>query len=564
MIEKKLEKTINQAAVKLFSQEEVLFEIPKNRAHGDYSTNIALRIGKKEKKDPLKVALEISQLIEKDSDIEKVEVLAPGFINFFLSSEFLSKELIKISEQAEKYGSSQSEKTIVIDYSSPNIAKSFGVGHLRSTIIGQAIYNIYSFLGWKCIGDNHLGDWGTQFGKLIYQIRDKKLKNSKNRKETLNLLTVEEMEKLYVDFHKQAEIDPELENQGRFWFEKLESGDQEAREIWQVCVSVSKKEFQRIYDILGIKIDNSFGESFYSEMIPGVVEEMKKKKVIQESEKALIVDFNDEMPSIIVVKSDGATTYLARDLATIKYRIEKWNPDLIVYEVGSDQSLYFQQLFKTAELLKWKKREEFVHVAHGLVRWKHGKFSTRKGDTIHLEEILNQAIEKSLLILDKSEFSQKEKQEIACMVGIGAVKYNDLSQHYQKDIVFDWDKILNLKGNSGPYLQYTYARCQSVLKKAGFSLTKDFFSFEDQEKEVVRELVKFPLVVKEAGQKFSPNILCSFLFDLAQKYNSFYNSNQIIQKDKEVQEKRLIITKAVAQVLSNGLELLGIETPQRM
>jgi arginyl-tRNA synthetase len=564
MIEKKLEKAINQAVVKLFSQEEVLFEIPKNREHGDYSTNIALRIGKKEKKDPLKVALEISQLIEKDSDIERIEVLAPGFINFFLSSKFLSKELIKISEQAGEYGSSQENKTIVIDYSSPNIAKSFGVGHLRSTIIGQAIYNIYSFLGWKCIGDNHLGDWGTQFGKLIYQIREKKLKNSKNRKETLNLLTVDEMEKLYVDFHKQAEINPELENQGRFWFEKLESGDQEAREIWQVCVSASKKEFQRIYDILGVKIDNSFGESFYSEMIPDVVKEMKKKKVIQESEKALIVDFNDEMPSIIVVKSDGATTYLARDLATIKYRIEKWNPDLIVYEVGSDQSLYFQQLFKTAELLKWKKKEEFVHVAHGLVRWKHGKFSTRKGDTIHLEEILNQAIEKSLLILDKSEFSQKEKQEIARMVGIGAVKYNDLSQHYQKDIVFDWDKILNLKGNSGPYLQYTYARCQSVLKKADFSLTKDVFSFEDQEKEVVRELVKFPLIVKEAGQKFSPNILCSFLFDLAQKYNSFYNSNQIIQKDKEVQEKRLIITKAVAQVLSNGLELLGIETPQRM
>jgi arginyl-tRNA synthetase len=572
MNQDQLQKIVEKAIKKQFPELDLAFSIetPRSETHGDYSTNIAFKVAREIKGNPIEIAKQIAESIEKDKNFSKIQVLEPGFINFFLSDSFFEKEVFEILEKKEKYGSSsEKNKVVVIDYSSPNIAKSFGIGHLRSTVIGQALYNIYRFRGWKCIGDNHLGDWGTQFGKLIYQIKEKKLKNVKEKKKVLEELTIKELEKLYVDFHKEAQDNPDLEKQGRFWFEKLESGDKEAQEIWQVCVETSKKEFDRIYDLLNVKIDYAFGESFYSQMIPEVVAELKKKNIAVKSQGALIVSFDDNKPPIIVVKSDGATTYLARDLATIKYRIKKWNPDLFIYEVGVDQSLYFKQLFETAEKLNWKNKESFVHVAHGLVRWKGGKFSTRKGETIHLEEVLNQAIDKSFEIIEQSKnvqnLSLEQKKETARKIGIGAVKYNDLSQGYQKDIVFDWEKMLNLKGDSGPYIQYTFARCQSVLKKSGFEFKKSFsLELEQEEKKVVRELIKFKQAVKDAEENFSPNIVCNFLFSLAQEYNLFYNNNQIIKEEERTRTRRIILTLAVAQVLQNGLNLLGIEAPEKM
>jgi len=541
--------------------------ISDNPEHGDYSANAPLVMAKGLKKSPLKLAKEMVTKIKKRTDwrIEKTEAVAPGFVNFFLTKDYLREELLSIIKEGEHYGaSSEGEgKTVIIDYSSPNIAKSFGIGHLRSTIIGQAIYNIYNFLGWRCIGDNHLGDWGTQFGKLIYQIK------TKGREDDVQNLKIKELEELYVSFHKEAEGDKELEEKGRSWFQKLESGDKEAKEIWEACVETSVKEFSRIYKLLDVKIDLMLGESFYVERAQEIIEEMKAKKIVTESQGALIVKFNDEkLPPIILVKSDGTTTYLARDLAAIKYRMEKWSPDLFIYEVGSDQSLYFKQLFEIGRLLEWDKKTKFVHIAHGLVRWPHGKFSTRRGETIHLEEVLNETIRRALEIgkqsENKTELSREERMIVAEMVGIGAVKYNDLSQHHSRDIIFDWEKMLNLKGNSGPYLQYTLARANSVLEKSsGFNEGEVKTEELNKEEELfLRKIRLFPQRVAEAGQTFSPNIICNFLFEIAQSYNLFYNQHKIIGSENE--GLRVAMTLATIQVLKNGLKLLGILTPKRM
>jgi len=554
-----------------FEIPEIKVEIPREETHGDYATNIALEIGKVLQKDPIKIAENLKeQILKFKSDLfAKIETAKPGFINFFISSSFLAEELKKVLKEKNRYGSSKlgKGKTVVIDYSAPNIAKPFGISHLRSTIIGQAIYNIYKFLGWKCIGDNHLGDWGTQFGKLIVAI--KKWGDEKN----LEDLSIDELERLYVRFHQEAESNLRLEEEGRMWFKRLEEGNKEARRIWQACVDVSLKEFDRIYKLLGIKIDYAFGESFYEGMLKDVIDEAVKKKVAIKSEGAIIIKYpKDELPPAMILKSDGATTYLTRDLATVKYRLKKWKPDLIIYEVGADQTLHFKQLFRAVELLGWAKRGMFFHVAHGLIRLKEGKFSTRKGLTVHLKDVLEEAIERAGEIIEKSEtgsdLSEKERKKIAKIVGIGAVKYNDLSQHYSKDIVFDWDKILNLKGNSAPYLQYTYARCQSVLRKAKFKIDPGkikVLDFNLEEENILRTIYKFPEVIEESAEKFSPNLICNFAFDLAQKYNLFYNYHSIIRAEtEELKIFRLSLTAAVAQVLKNSLSLLGIAVPEKM
>jgi len=548
---------------------EFKVEHPEKKEFGDYSTNLAFLIAKELKERPIEIANKILKSIKKEKIFERVEVKEPGFINFFLSLDFFFEELRKILKEKENYGKSKigKGKTVIIDYSSPNIAKPFGIGHLRSTIIGQALYNIYKFLGYKVIGDNHLGDWGTQFGKLIFAIKawgKKKIKD----------YSIEELEELYVKFHKEAQKNPQLEDEGRKWFKKLAKGDKEARKIWKTLVKISLKEFGRIYKLLGVKFDVVLGESFYEPMAKEIIEKLKKKKILKESQGALIIEFpKKEFPPAIVQKSDGTTTYFARDLATINYRLKRWNPDLIIYEVGADQKLHFQQLFRVAELLGWTKKTKFFHVAHGLYRTKTGKFSTRKGETIHLEDVLEEAVERAKEIIEKSETSrglkEKEKEKVSKIVGIGAVKYNDLSQHPSKDIIFDWEKVLNLKGNSAPYLQYTFVRCQSVLKKAKKFKIENFKlqieKLKKEEIEILREIYKFPEIVKEAAEKFSPNLICNFVFELAKKYNLFYDSYPILKaKDKRVKKFRLILTKSVAQIIKNSFSLLGIQIPKKM
>jgi len=586
----KIRQLVWQAAQKVVGKgkvnfEGVVLEHPEDPAHGDYSTNIALKLRTSHLRGgtlqtPWDLANEIVSAFREQGlpdFIAKIEIAPPGFINIWLATDYLISQIAEVLKKKEKYGNAKvgKGKTLVIDYSSPNIAKPFGVGHLRSTIIGQAIYNLYKFLGWRTIGDNHLGDWGTQFGKLIVAIR-------RWAKKPANRLTISDLEKLYVKFHQQASKKPQLEDEAREWFKKLEEGDKEARKIWKACVEVSLKEFERVYQLLGVKIDYTLGESFYEDKIPEIIKLALRKKIAKKSQGALVIDLSEAgLPPAMLLKSDGATTYLLRDLATIWYRKRRWQPDLYVYEVGADQKLHFQQLFLAASKLGLGKVSQFVHVPHGLIRFEEGKMSTRAGKTVHLEVVLEEAIRRAQKIIQSSQtargLSLRQQTEVAPAVGVGAVKYFDLSHHPTTDIIFDWEKMFRLEGNSAPYLQYTYARCQSVLKKASDNWLASSvqrlvqkpdaspYSLEAEEISILRTIYKFPEVVLEAAGNFSPNLICNYLFDLAGKFNLFYNKWPILKAENPAsRDFRLALTTAVGQVIKNGLSLLGIETLERM
>ena len=542
-------------------------ETPKLSSFGDYATNAALLAGKKLNQPPVHVAQKIKEelsLLSSLSFIEEIKVAPPGFINFYLKPNFLLKASEEIISSRERLVSKTGEgKTVIIDYSSPNIAKPFGVGHLRSTIIGQALYNLYSFLGYKVIGDNHLGDWGTQFGVLIRQV---KLKSP----ERIEDLTIEDLEKLYVEFHREAEKNPRLKEEAREWFKKLEEGDREAREIWQAIVDLSMKEFSRVYKMLGVSFDVSLGESFYQDKMAAVINDAQKKGLLCESRGAKVIFLPGKKTPAMLVKSDGATTYLLRDLAAIKYRQERWQPHLIIYEVGADQTFYFQQLFSVASLLGYCLPESLVHVAHGMILGLEGKFSTRSGKTIHLEAVLEEAIKRARKLTAEAgvakKLSLKEQEKVAQAVGIGAVKYNDLKQNPRTDIIFNWEKMLTLEGNSGPYLQYTAARCFSVLEKSRRRSLENLpkIQLNQEELAIIKLSCHWDEVMVEAAQKFSPNLVADFLYQLAQKYNHFYNQHQILQKDAERESLRLGLTALTAKILEEGLGILGLEVLRKM
>ncbi len=534
---------------------------PHDLQHGDYASNIALVLAEHFHRPPM----DIASLLEKNLDEEKpiwlrkIEVVSPGFINFWLSRDFLEENLKLILSQKNKYGRGKTKKTAVIEYSSPNIAKPFGIGHLRSTIIGQALYNIYQFSGWKCVGLNHLGDWGTQFGKVIVAVRSW----VKDR----SALTLATLEQLYVRFHQEAEKDPTLNDQARQWFKKLEKGDREALSIWKQCTRLSRKEFQRIYQLLNVRIDYTIGESFYLKKAKKVVQEALAKGLAQKSRGALIINLPKIKTPLLLEKSDGTTIYATRDLAAIKYRFQRWHPQLMIWEVGREQELYFQQCFAAARLLDYAPQTKMVHVAHGLVRWEHGKLSTREGKTIHLEEVLTKAIEKASRLIHDSEGSLTalEKKEIARKVGLGAIKFYDLSHSPGKDIIFNWKEVLNLESNSGPYVQYTIVRGKSVLKKAGrVSSSFEVKDLSQDEENILRALIRFPQVVQEAADRFSPNLIANFASALSQSFNLFYQHSPILKAPVEERSFRLSLTQGVVQVLSICLNLLGIEIPTKM
>jgi len=553
-------------------EEEIKVEHPADVNFGDYSTNIAMLLAKQEKANPKELAQKIVNSIDRSDFVEKVGVAGAGFINFYLKPEFLIKEAeninyeIQFRNKLNEYGSG---KTMVIDYSAPNIAKPFGIGHLRSTNIGQAIYNIYKILGWNCIGDNHIGDWGTQYGKLVAAIK-------KWNKKDLDDLTIDDLEKLYVKFHKEAEVDEKLIDDGRDWFAKLEKGDKEAKEIWQKCINISMVEFDKVYRLLGVQIDFVHGESFYEDKLEEITKEIIEKGITKKSEGAIIVEFDDprsggaSMPPAMLQKSNGTTTYFTRDMATIKYRMENWKPNLIIYEVGADQQLHFKQVFKTVEMMDWMPNQGLVHIAHGLIRWTTGKFSTRKGDTIHLSDVIDKAMEKANEVAKKStvvkDLTNEEKGEMIESVAIGAIKFNDLSSDPRKDVIFDWDQIMSLDGDSGPYLQYTYARCKSVLDKTQIKEQKNVNeipeNINDDEMALIKEFYRFEEKIVEASERFSPSVIAEYLLSVARKYNEFYAKNRIIDQKEEV--FRIFLTRTTASVLHTGLYLLGIKTVERM
>ena len=564
------------------STQEFKVEIPENSNFGDYSSNIAMQVASsagKVKKNPREVAEEIVVKLKKNKElqkfIEKIEVANPGFINFWLSKDILLNNMIQIVSETGDYQKRniESGKTVVIDYSSPNIAKSFSIGHLRSTIIGQALINIYQNLGYKTIGDNHLGDWGTQFGKLLYMIDMKKL-GKKN-------LNIEKLEEVYIQFHEEAS-DPkktkEMEDEARKWFKKLEDGDNQARELWKLCVDVSMEEFERIYKVLGVTFDYQYGESFYESEMKLLENDnnVQKHLTLGEDGKSKIINLEKEgIPTpLMFKKSDGGTTYATRDLACLRFRSRKWDPDMVIYEVGAEQTLHFQQVFAAARILGLVSNKVILHhTKHGLYLSPDGKkFRTRKGGVVKLEDILEDAIKRAREIIEKSETSRGIKggeiKEVSEMVGIGAVKYFDLMHSVTSDIVFDWEKIMNLEGNSGPYLQYTFARIQSVLQKAKTKIKKPTINEKDvkkinpEELMLLRTLAQFSGVIFDAAKNYSPNILCGYLFNLAQKFNNFYNQHKIIGNDNE--KFRIILSGAVGQTIKKSLTMLGIKTPARM
>ncbi len=547
-----------------------LVEYPRERTHGDYAANIAMVISKQIGKNPMDTANLLCDRIKIESEkrkkeklLEKVEIAKPGFINFYLSQKTLIMELKNVLKEKNKYGQSKigKGKTIIIDYSGVNIAKPFGIGHLRSTIIGQAIYNLHKFLGYKVIGDNHIGDWGTQFGKLIYAIKEWGDEKEIAEDPVKNLVA------LYIKFHEELEKKPELEEEGRKWFKKLEQGDKEAKRLWKKCVQWSLKEFEKVYKLLGIKIDFTLGESFYEPMLRDIIEEVKRKGIAVKSKGAIIINYpNDALPPLMIEKSDGATLYSTRDLATIKYRKKRFKPDKIIYEVGADQTLHFRQLFWAAELLGWGKRENYIHVVHGMMRLSTGRMRTRKGEIILLEDVLKEAIERSKKLVEEKRPGLKEKEKIAKIIGIGAVKYNDLSRHPSTDIIFDWERILNLQGNSGPYLQYAYARAKSIIRKSGTSRIKVKGEFkEEKEVQLLKQLQRFPEVIELAAENYSPNLICNYLFTLSQDFNTFYESLPVLNAENDdLKITRLALVAATAQVIKNGLNLLGIEVLERM
>jgi arginyl-tRNA synthetase len=561
-IKKEIASIIRQSLAELTKEKvNFLVEEPENESFGDYSSNVALVAAKILKKNPFDLATELVKKINNSKlpEIEKVEMAKPGFINFHLSREYLFSQLEKILDEKEKFSSKNIDlnKKVVVEYSSPNIAKPFTVGHLRSTIIGDAVANLLEANGWKVYRDNHLGDWGTQFGKQIYAIKiwggEKKIEQSEN--------PVKELVNLYVKFHDEAEKNPELEEKAREWFKKLENGDFEARRLWKKCVDWSWKEFEKIYKELGIKFTENgglgYGESFFEDKIKPIIEELRAKKLLQKSEDAELVFYpQDKFPPLMILKKDGATLYSTRDLATDKFRLEKYGKDiLMVNEVGNEQSLYFRQLFELEKMLGWVKDGQRTHIKHGLYRFKDAKMSTRKGNAIWLEDVLEEAEKRAL------NLSSEKDLDVARKVAIGAIKWNDLKRTSEQDIVFDWDEILNMQGNSGPYIQYTYVRTQSVKSKAANSKLPRATQLFPEELPLMKMVYKFPEAVKDAAEKFAPNILCNYLFNLAQKFNFFYQKYKIIESKDD---SRLSLTKAVGSVIKTGLNLLGIQSPEKM
>mgnify|MGYP002560220943 CR=1 FL=1 len=562
IIAKQISKTIDINEEEL----ESYIETPKDSKNGDYAFP-CFRLAKELRKAPPAIANEIKEKIEAVEEIEKIEV-AGGYLNFFINKTILAKEVLEEISKAEQYGKSEigKEKNIVIDYSAPNIAKPFHIGHLRSTVIGGALYNIYKYLGYNVTGVNHLGDYGTQFGKLIegYKMWGKEYDIEKD--------PINELTKIYIRINEACKNDEQILENCRNNFKKLEDGDSYCVEIWKKFRELSLQEFQKVYDLLGSKFDSWNGESFYSDKMPEVIEILEKTGKLIESQGAKIIDLEDKgiNTPCIIEKSNGSTTYATRDLAAILYRSRTYDFDKALYVTSYEQVLHFKQVFEVAKLLgldeKYTKGLE--HVSFGMVLLPEGKMSTREGNIIKLEDLLNEAISRAQEIIEQKNPELENKEEVAKKVGIGAVIFNDMSASRIKDEVFDWNTILNFQGETGPYVQYTYVRTKSVLEKAGYLPKIEEVKVENLADEyslaILKLIYNFEDVLIQVTDKNEPSILARYLIDLAKAYSSFYNENKIIVEDKDIQNARVYLTYAVSEVLKQGANLLGIQMPEKM
>ena len=539
-------------------------EIPPQSDMGDYALP-CFKLSKTMRKPPNAIAAQLQSAFVLPNCIERVEA-AGGYLNFFVEKQVLAQmALSAVLQQGELYGADTigNGKNICIDYSSINIAKRFHIGHLSTTMLGNALTRMYRFLGYTVIGINHLGDWGTQFGNMIVA-----LKLWGNR-EMIESGGIDALTQLYVRFHQEEEHNPELAAQGRAWFKKIEDGDPEAMELFDYFKQITLKETQRIYDLLGVTFDSYAGESFYNDKMDRVIDELRAKDLLKLSDGAYVVDLETYgMPPCIILKSDGATLYATRDIAAALYRHDTYNFDKCLYVVAYQQNLHFQQFFKTLELMgyDWAKRLE--HVSYGMVSYEGESLSTRTGHTVYLDDLMEQAIQKALDIINEKNPLLEGKEEIAQKIGIGAAIFFDLSASRIKDIDFRWERALNFDGETGPYLQYTYARCHSVLAKADttqYGTAFDTAALCDADAQnVLKLLLQFPALIKAAVDKSEPSLIARYLIDLAQGYNKFYYENRILEADATIQQARLQLTKAVQTVLKLGLYLLGIEVLEKM
>lgn len=544
--------------------EKVHVEKTKNLEHGHFASNIAMILAKSAGKNPREVAEAIISNLENEN-LEKVEIAGPGFINLFMSPAFFQQEFKALVENTDDYlkdvlGFTPEAKTMAIDTSHPNIAKPMGVHHLLSTIIGASIVNIYKKAGWKVVNDNYLGDYGTQFGKLIHAIK------TWGDQAKIEANPIDELQALYVKFHEEVENDDALEDKGRAEFKKLEEGDAENRELWQKIKEWSMMEFNEMYDRLGVKFDYINGESTYEDKMEPILEAGRKSGVIEDGEGgAWIIKAEDpDAVPIMVRKSDGATLYMTRDLARVKYWDNEWNPDIMVNVVDVAQSLYFKQLEEARQKLGLTDAPT-IHVDFGRMQFPDGAMSTRKGNIIKLIDVLDEAEERALKLVQEkgAELSEEEQKDLASVMGIGAIKYNILSQNRVNNITFDWDKMLAFEGNSAPYLMYTYTRTKSVLEKAD-SLGGDLNPKEPQELALALQLLMLPDALQRAEEEFKPNHIANYLYELTQLYNTMYNALPILKAEDEARMTRLALTNATGLVLKEGLALLGIEVPKKM
>ena len=562
IIAKQISKTIEINAKEL----EGYIETPKDSKNGDYAFP-CFRLAKELRKAPPAIASEIKEKLEPVEEIEKVEV-AGGYLNFFINKSTLAEEVLGEISKTEQYGKSivGEGKNIVIDYSAPNIAKPFHIGHLRSTVIGGALYNIYKYLGYNVTGVNHLGDYGTQFGKLIegYKMWGEEYDIEKD--------PINELTKIYIRINEACKNDEQILENCRNNFKKLEDGDSYCVEIWKKFRELSLQEFQKVYDLLGSKFDSWNGESFYSDKMPEVIDLLQKTGKLVESQGAKIIDLEDKgiNTPCIIEKSNGSTTYATRDLAAILYRARTYDFDKALYVTSYEQVLHFKQVFEVAKLLGLDEKytNGLEHVSFGMVLLPEGKMSTREGNIIKLEELLNEAISRAKEIIEQKNPDLENKEEVAKKVGIGAVIFNDMSASRIKDEVFDWNTILNFQGETGPYIQYTYVRTKSVLEKAGYLPKIENVKIDNLSDEysmaILKLIYNFEDILIQVTDKNEPSMLARYLIELAKAYSSFYNENKIIADDKDVQDARVYLTYAVSQVLKQGANLLGIEMPEKM
>ncbi len=539
-------------------------EVPPDKTLGDYAFP-CFRLSRALRMAPAQIAATLAQRYDQPA-LARAEAVN-GYLNFFLNrGNFAEQTLSAILRAGDRWGASDlgQGKTVCLDYSSINIAKRFHIGHLSTTVIGNSLKRIYDFLGYRTVSINHLGDWGTQFGKMIAAYRHW------GDRETVERGGVDEMTKLYVRFGQEAANNPALEEEGRAWFKKIEDGDPEALEIFHWFKDVTLKDAMRVYDILGVKFDSYAGESFYADKTGAVVQELADKGLLQDSDGAKVVNLEAyDMPPCLIIKSDGATLYQTRDLAAALYRKKTYHFDRNLYVVAYQQDLHFRQLFKVLELMgyDWAK-DQCKHVSFGMVSFEGESLSTRKGVMVYLDELLARAKEKALDIINEKSPNLPDKEEVARQVGVGAVVYATLQNNRIKDIDFRWDQALNFDGDTGPYVQYTCARCGSVLRKAPDlgDTAPDYAALDnDEAQQLLLLLSRFPDVVRDAADKYEPSMITRATTDIAKAYNKFYYEHRVLDDaDPAGTQARLRLTAAARSVIRTGLWLIGVEAPERM